>query len=256
MSDQGPLPDRRDDFGLIETLLWTPEGGFDLLREHLARLAASSAELGFACDLAKAETALAAVTPGGGEASLPRRGGGPGRAALEADAPGAQTPPPHSSPAPGERAQRLRVRLVLSRDGALDVTTTPIDAVPPETVWRVVVAQKRFDSRNPLLRHKTTRRALYEDELARAMREQGADEVLFLNERDELCESARCNLFAPQGGRLLTPPLSSGLLPGTLRASLLAQGRATEAVLRLADLPETFWLGNSVRGPVRARRAD
>jgi branched-subunit amino acid aminotransferase/4-amino-4-deoxychorismate lyase len=85
------------------------------------------------------------------------------------------------------------------------------------------------------------------------MKEEGADEVLFLNERDELCESARCNLFVPKGGILLTPPLSSGLLPGTLRASLIAQGRAREAVLRLSELPGTFLLGNSVRGLVQAR---
>ena len=48
MSDQGAIPDgRENDFGLIETLLWTRAGGFDLLPEHLARLAASSARVGF-----------------------------------------------------------------------------------------------------------------------------------------------------------------------------------------------------------------
>ncbi|GLI92226.1 aminotransferase class IV [Methylocystis echinoides] len=285
MSDQGPLPDRRDDFGLIETLLWTPEGGFELLPEHLARLAASSAELGFACDLAKVEKALSSMIPNVAASPLPQSGGGLGRGPFHGDLSGAESPPPHPSPAKGrpsgrpsedglwrerelapdlsreaaanarERERRLRVRLVLSRDGALETTATPIDPVPAETIWRVVLARTRFTSDAPLLRHKTTRRALYEDELARAMREDGADEVLFMNERDELCESARCNLFVPQGDRLLTPPLSSGLLPGTLRARLLAQGRASEAVLRLADLPETFWLGNSVRGLVRARRA-
>jgi 4-amino-4-deoxychorismate lyase len=221
MSDQGPFPDRRDDFGLIETLLWTPEGGFGLLREHLSRLRASSAALGFRYDEGKVEEALTAAVP--------------------TDA---------TSPA------RLRVRLVLSRDGSLEVSATPIDAIPPETIWRVALAEARFSSDNPLLRHKTTRRALYEDELARAMKEKGADEVLFLNERDELCESARCNLFVPEGGILLTPPLSSGLLPGTLRASLIALGRAREAVLRLPDLPGTFFLGNSVRGLVQARLSD
>lgn len=232
MSDQGPLPDRRpDDFGLIETLLWTRAGGFDLLPEHLARLVASSAALGFACDEGKV------------------------RAALDA----AVAPPPEPSSAAREReqtaaaAERLRVRLVLSRDGAVETSATPIDPVPPETVWRVVVARRRFSSDDPLLRHKTTRRALYEDELAEAMKSRGADEVLFLNERAELCESARCNLFAPQGDMLLTPPLCCGLLPGTLRASLIAGRRAKEAVLRLPDLPRGFFLGNSVRGLVRAR---
>lgn len=218
MSDQGPLSDRRDDFGLIETLLWTRDGGFELLPEHLARLAASSAALGFRYDEGKVRTALSSA--------IPTDPAGPGR---------------------------LRVRLVLSRDEGLEASVTPIDAIPPDAIWRVTLAETRFSSQDPLLRHKTTRRALYEDELARALKEKDADEVLFLNERDELCESARCNLFAPRGDILLTPPLSSGLLPGTLRASLIGQGRAQEAVLRLTDLTETFFLGNSVRGLVRAR---
>lgn len=216
MSDQGPIPDRRaDDFGLIETLLWTRDGGFDLLPEHLARLASSSAALGFAYDEARARAALKAAVGGAVD-------------------------------------RRLRVRLVLSADGGIETSVTPIDPVPPETVWRVAIAQRRFSSADPLLRHKTTRRAIYEDELAEAMKRCGADEVLFLNEREEVCESARCNIFAPQGDILLTPPLSCGLLPGTLRARLLADGRAREAFLRLADLPAEFYLGNSVRGLVRA----
>ena len=62
MSDQGPIPDRRaDEFGLIETLLWTRRDGFDLLPEHLDRLAASSAALGFRYDEAKVKGALASA---------------------------------------------------------------------------------------------------------------------------------------------------------------------------------------------------
>jgi para-aminobenzoate synthetase/4-amino-4-deoxychorismate lyase len=57
-----------------------------------------------------------------------------------------------------------------------------------------------------------------------------------------------------RGGRLLTPPLASGLLPGTLRAELMAEGRAIERILELEDLEsaEAVYLGNSVRGLVRA----
>ncbi len=258
MSDQGPLPDRRDDFGLIETLLWTRDRGYDLLEEHLARLARSSEELGFSFDERQARTALSSIIPTGAASPLPQSGGGLGRRPA-GDVGETDAPPPHPSPASREReqaaahAERLRVRLVLSRDGAIDITSAPIEPTPPETIWRVVLAGPRFPSQSPLLRHKTTRRALYEDELARAMREQGADEVLFLNERDELCESARCNLFVPDDNILLTPPLSCGLLPGTLRASLLAQGGAREAVLHAGDLSRGFFLGNSVRGLVRAR---
>ncbi|MBI1981187.1 MAG: aminotransferase class IV, partial [Methylocystis sp.] len=156
MSDQGALSDgRENDFGLIETLLWTRSEGFHLLTEHLARLAASSAALGFAYDEARVRDALNAAV---------------------ADAASA----------------RLRVRLVLSRDGALERSVTPIEPISRDTVWRVAVARPRFSSADPLLRHKTTRRALYEDALAEAAQRCGADEVLFLNERNELCEAARC----------------------------------------------------------------
>lgn len=222
MSDQSPLPDGRGatDFGLIETLLWTRGDGFFLLAEHLDRLAASSAALGFAFDAERARRSLDSAVAG--------------------------APP---------SAGRLRVRLVLSRDGAVETSVTPIEAAAPGVVWRIALARRRFDSADPLLRHKTTRRALYEDELAAAVERCGADEVLFLNERDEVCESARCNVFVERGGLLLTPPLSCGLLPGTLRTHLLSQGRAKEAILRLEDLSGGFYLGNSVRGLVRATLA-
>jgi 4-amino-4-deoxychorismate lyase len=220
MSDQGPVPDRDPDFGLIETLLWTREAGFALLDEHLERLAASSAELGFRHDSGRVQAAL--------------------ELALES----AQSI--EGAPA------RLRVRLVLSPNGAIETSAVPIEPIPPETVWRVAFADRRFSSADRLLRHKTTRRALYEEELARAAERCGADEVLFRNERDELCEAARTTLFVPAGDILLTPPLASGLLRGALRARLLARGEAREAILRPADLQGEFFLGNSVRGLVRA----
>ena len=220
MSDQGSFPERRDDrFGLIETLLWTQGEGYYLLDEHLARLVASSATLGFICNIDAASTALACAVV-------------------------ANTHP------------YLRVRLVLSRDGVIETSVTPIEPVPPTTIWRVALAQKRFHADDPMLRHKTTRRALYEDALAQAVDRGNADEVLFLNERDEICEGARVNVFVPRGDRLITPPLACGLLPGTLRARLIAEGRACEASLTLNDLPPQFYLGNSVRGLVRAALVD
>ena len=215
MSDQGAIPDRRvSDFGLIETLLWTRDEGFFLLAEHLERLRRSSARLGFRCDESRVVEALTGA----------------------------------AESFPGAAAGRLRVRIVLSADGAIESSAAQIEPVAANAVWTVAIAERRFDSGDPLLRHKTTRRELYETELARA----NADEVLFLNERDEVCEGARANVFLAREGVLLTPPLSSGLLPGTLRAHLLREGRAREAVLRLADFEGAeFYMGNSVRGLVR-----
>ncbi|ARN83506.1 aminotransferase class IV family protein [Methylocystis bryophila] len=203
------------DFCLIETLLWTREEGFFLLPEHFRRLGASASALGFAFDEPRLRTALEAVV----------------------------------QPA---ASQRLRIRLTLAREGAHEISVEPTDPIAAETLWRVALAKRRFSSLEPMLRHKTTRREIYEEELSRS----GADEVLFLNERDEVCEGARTNVFLERGELLLTPPLASGLLPGTLRARLLAEGKAREDYLALEDFEDkSFFMGNSVRGLVRARLA-
>jgi branched-subunit amino acid aminotransferase/4-amino-4-deoxychorismate lyase len=98
-----------------------------------------------------------------------------------------------------------------------------------------------------LLRHKTGWREPYESEVVRL----GADEVIFCNERGEVCEGARSNIFVARDGVLLTPPLSCGLLPGVLRAELIARGRAREAVLTPDDLKGDLYFGNSLRGLVK-----
>jgi para-aminobenzoate synthetase/4-amino-4-deoxychorismate lyase len=73
--------------------------------------------------------------------------------------------------------------------------------------------------------------------------------VLLVNERGELTESTVANLVVRLDGVLWTPPLECGLLPGVLRAHLLARGEIRERVLRPEDLAdaEEIWLINSVR---------
>ena len=99
-----------------------------------------------------------------------------------------------------------------------------------------------------LLRHKTSWRDLYENEVKRL----GTDEVIFCNQRGELTEGARSNIFIMRDGVLLTPPLDTGVLDGRLRAELIAQGLAREAVLTPDDLAGEVWFGNSLRGLIPA----
>ena len=49
------------------------------------------------------------------------------------------------------------------------------------------------------------------------------------------------------------PPLALGLLPGVFRDSLIAQGRAIEGELTLDDFTNGFFIGNALRGLMRAR---
>ena len=98
---------------------------------------------------------------------------------------------------------------------------------------RFAVSTSRVDSADLFLFHKTTRRELYDREWQHYSERLGTDEVIYLNERGELAEGSRTTIFIERDGELLTPPLSAGLLPGTLRAELMAEGKAREAVLTL-----------------------
>jgi 4-amino-4-deoxychorismate lyase len=144
--------------------------------------------------------------------------------------------------APGVPA---RVRLTLDDRGRVAVTVAALPPSPP--VWRLGLAGARLASGDPWLRVKSTRRAAYD--AARAALAPGLDEVVFLNERDEVCDGTITTLFFDAGQGLATPPLTSGLLPGVLRAGMLASGQCHEAVLPGADLPHVrLWVGNALRG--------
>lgn len=145
----------------------------------------------------------------------------------------------------------LRCRLTLSAEGALDLGIA--DMPPPAASWRFAISDVRLNSRDVFLQHKTTRRALYDQ--TRASLPDGVDELLFLNERGEICEGTITNFVATlPGGRRLTPPLSSGCLPGVYRQSLLDAGLVREAVLTPQDLTAAAGISliNALRGEIPA----
>lgn len=149
-----------------------------------------------------------------------------------------------------------RIRLTLDSAGGIDIQATAIADAPP-SARLAELADIRIDSGDPLRGHKTTERRVYDLALQGLPAESPVFDLVFLNERGEIAEGARSNVFVERDGVLLTPPLTSGALPGVLRAGLLASGRAREAVLYPADLGGDFWLGNALRGliPVRLKPA-
>lgn len=140
-----------------------------------------------------------------------------------------------------------RVRLLASRLGNFAIEVRPLDA-PAEPV-EVAIASLPVPPQDFRLRHKTTARAFYDE----ARRASGCFEVLFTDADGFLTEGSFTSLFVERDGKLLTPPLSRGLLPGVLRAELIQQARAIEADLTPRDLPQEFLVGNSARGLLRAR---
>ena len=147
-------------------------------------------------------------------------------------------------------AQNLRVRLTIDKSGEVDVTCAGMTPTPE--IWRIAVYKTRLDSANQWLQLKTTCRSLYDQ--ARAGLNAEADELIFLNEKGEVCEGTITNIFADFGDGLVTPPTSCGLLPGILRAELLEAGTKQEIIpiARLATAKRLF-VGNSLRGLIPAR---
>ncbi|MCX8037974.1 MAG: aminodeoxychorismate synthase component I [Candidatus Sumerlaeia bacterium] len=209
------------DFELFETFLYELPEGFFLLERHLERLAHSAAYFRFRFDRAAALRTL----------HLWIR---------------------HSAAQSPER--RFRVRLTLSRHGSFDLACR-CAPTPPAAPPKVALATGAVDSADPFLYHKTTRREIY-DHAART-RPDCAD-VLLINERGELTESTIANLVVALDGRLVTPPVRCGLLPGTFRAELLARGSIAERVLFPDDLrrAETIYLINALRKWTRVELID
>jgi len=144
---------------------------------------------------------------------------------------------------------RQRVRLLLAFDGAVRIEQHALDEATAQPL-PVALAAAPIDSNDPFLSNKTTNRAVY---ISRKAEHPAAYDVLLSNQQGELTEFTTGNLVLLLDGRCWTPPRTSGLLAGTLRAELLERGEIAERVLSVGDLAraEAMWLINSVRGWVR-----
>lgn len=142
-----------------------------------------------------------------------------------------------------------RVRLLLDRHGAPKTECTALPATPEEVA--VALAASPIDADDEFLRHKTTQRQVYAPHAAPP----GAFDTLLWNARGEITEFTIGNVVVEIDGRRLTPPVSCGLLPGVMRAELLARGEIEEGVVAVDDLTRAtgLWFINSVRGRVPAR---
>jgi para-aminobenzoate synthetase/4-amino-4-deoxychorismate lyase len=209
-------------FELLETLRWTPGGGFFLLDRHLERLRDSAEYFGFECPLDEIRAGLDAAVRSAGNPSMP-----------------------------------FRARLLLGRDGSVRTEVSPLQrphsAGPaeagafhePGALLAARLAREPIDENDVFLFHKTTNRRVYEE--AR-FSEPECDEVILWNTRGQVTEATTANVVVERDGLRVTPPVSCGLLGGTFRAELLARGEIAERVITTAELltARRVWLVNSV----------
>jgi para-aminobenzoate synthetase/4-amino-4-deoxychorismate lyase len=201
------LSEKRPDFSLLETILWTPEEGYFLLDYHLQRLTDSADYFDYRLNPEQIKTQLHERVSGFHQVSQ-------------------------------------RVRLLLSKNGSVEIQAAPFEM--SDAPVRVGLAQEPVNSADIFLYHKTTQRSAYE---AARRTVPDCEDALLWNERRELTESCVANVVLEMDGKLLTPPVDSGLLAGTFRARLLEQGTIREQTLQIDDLNRCskIYLINSVR---------
>ncbi len=210
-----------NDFELFETLHASRADGCRQQERHLARLAASSAYFGFTWDDNAARAALQAAC-----------------AQRSDDAP-------------------FRLRLALRQDGKYTLHSGALSALPESVT--VMLAPEATTADDLFLRHKSSLRTRY-DAAWRAAEAQGCFDMLFFNERGELTEGGRSNVFVQLDTRWHTPPLSCGVLPGVQRAAMLADPawNAQETIITRAMLAraEAIVVCNALRGALPAKLID
>lgn len=205
-------------FSLIETILWE-NGGFFLLDRHLSRLKKSADHFSFPMDLNAVKSGLES-------------------AALDF-----------------QTQNRYKVRLLLGSSGTPSISFSVLSGQPPAPAT-IIFSKEKTARTDVFLRHKTTNRELYDRELL-FWREKGYYEVIFLNKEGEVTEGAITNIIIVRDGAYLTPPLTSGVLPGTYRDYLMASRDIDlrEHTLRMDDIvsAEKIFIVNSVIKMVPAR---
>jgi para-aminobenzoate synthetase/4-amino-4-deoxychorismate lyase len=196
--------------GLFETLKWDPEEGFIRRKEHTARLLASAKRQKIQLNADDINSCLDNHAK-----SFP------------------QTP--------------LRIRFSLSEQGQLDLQWTAFEA--STTTLRLCLSQYPLEAEYQITEQKVESRNFYDGERERVQAQHDIDEVLFLDVDGYLCEGTFTSLFIKEGDALFTPALP-GLLPGVLRNTLIAEGKAIESHISLTRLlaADEIFVGNSLRG--------
>lgn len=194
---------------LFETMLWEPQAGLFLQKEHLERLERSALYFGWSFDRRAAESLFTQITR-----------------ELQAS------------------KTDLRVKVYASPNGALRYESSAIPLLSPR--YRVSLAKDPVSSSEIALYHKTTNRRVYERAEPSVTE---SDDTILWNERGEITETKIANILVLNDGVLYTPPVECGLLSGCYRRHLLEQGAVKERVITIRDLlrAEKIVLCNSLR---------
>lgn len=136
--------------------------------------------------------------------------------------------------------QDYRLRIGLSKSGEIELSRQILAPLSP-SFCKAKLCLQEADLNQSFTYFKTTHRPHLS---------LGEQEIIYHNVVGELLETSIGNLVLKIAGKLYTPPISQGILPGIYRQHLLETGQVEEKVLTVQDLDqaETIYGCNAVRG--------
>ncbi|MCK5088189.1 MAG: aminotransferase class IV, partial [Melioribacteraceae bacterium] len=146
-----------------------------------------------------------------------------------------------------EQNKNYRLKLLVDKWGYIKHEIAELYSLIEKTT--AVISNHKINSKNRFQYFKTTNRELYDLEYSNYNSGNICD-VIFLNERNEITEGSRTNIFIKKDNQYFTPPLESGILNGCYREYFLEKEiNVTEMVLSIDDICEAdeLLLVNSVR---------
>lgn len=197
---------------LVETILFTRDAGFFLLKYHIQRLEKSAKMLHYTFNKSYLLRRLHRLK----QKSIPWH--------------------------------KAKVRLTLDYSGQTQFQVTEFQD-PKESM--VCFSKVKINSKDTFLYYKTTHRPLYKSEFSKLDQKKYID-LIFQNERGEVTEGSRSNIIIKDKDDFYrTPPVSSGLLNGVYRQYLLKVSKHfKESILTKESLlkAKKIYLCNSVFG--------
>lgn len=218
LSDKGVHLYANKDFKLIESILWA-NGKYRFLREHIKRLKDSARYFGFQFDR---ERIINKILENLNYLNS---------------------------------KNRYKVRVLMNKNGDIEIDNGEIDDKDKHGINYIHISDKRTDSNNVFLYHKTTARDIY-DTAYKEAKNKGFYDVIFTNEREEITEGCITNIFIKKDNKLVTPPVSCGLLNGIYRQSVVRRNKnVIEQIIKVEDVlnADGIYLCNSVRGMVKVK---
>ncbi len=149
------------------------------------------------------------------------------------------------------KRQIKKIRIALNKWGSVRIVVSNISKLKKNV--SVIISQNKINSKDKFRHFKTTNRKLYDNEYFNFKSKQFY-EVLYFNERNELAEGSRVNIFLRKADSWYTPPLESGALPGVYRKYFIeTHQNVIEKTIKMDDLlnADELLLTNVLRGEVK-----